>query len=108
MENVQHKYHAEVKSQDCLIRINVFVDDLQSLFKDLDVLYDYMGYEETPIVPIEKQSPVKSSNGNGHITQPACPLCGAVGTVELVKWNDKTTGQPRQANKCRSCGKWLK
>ncbi|MGA2158055.1 MAG: hypothetical protein ABSG90_02430 [Dehalococcoidia bacterium] len=110
MENVQHKYHAEVKSTDCLIRVNVFADDLQALFKDMDVLYEYMGYEQSPSVPAgvarpdHRQSP--GNNGNG--TKSACPLCGAVGTVELVKWNDKSTGQPRQAPKCRSCNKWLK
>ena len=117
MENVQHKYHAEVKSQDCLIRINVFADDLQSLFKDLDVIYNYMGYEQSPVPTTslrgserrsnlpEKQS---ATNGNGHTPQPPCPHCGAVGSVELVKWNDKNTGQPRQALKCQACSKWIR
>ena len=80
-----------------------------------------------------KQSP--GHNNNGHTSQPpclqpnhviasphviasaakqspensnTCLYCGSVGTVELVKWNDKTTGQPRQAPKCQSCGKWVR
>jgi len=60
MEDVQHKYHAEVKSKDCLIRINVFADNLQSLFKGLDVIYDYMGYEESPNVTAQNTASLRA------------------------------------------------
>ncbi len=110
MENIEHKYHAEVKSKDCLVRINVFAEDLPSLFKDLDVIYDYIGYEESPssnhvIASAAKQSP---GNGNGHIPQPPCLHCGSVGTVEIVRWTDRNNGQPRQAPKCQACSKWIR
>jgi hypothetical protein len=121
METIQHKYHAEVKSKDCLVRINIFAEDLPSLFKDLDVVFDYMGYEEAPTalattslrgaerrrLPQEARNPL-ANNNNNHTPQPPCPHCGAANTIELVKWTDKTTGQPRQAPKCQSCSKWIR
>ena len=104
MENIQHKYHAEVKSRNCQVRINIFAKDLRRLFKDLETVCDYLGYDESPIGQSTAGQPRPSaSNGsNGACYTPGspCPHCGVLDAVELVKWTDKATGQPRQAPKC--------
>ena len=112
MEKVEHKYHAEVKSKNCQVRINIFAKDLRKLFKDLETVCYYLGYDESPIGNViasaAKQSPTPNG-GNGACYTPGSPCthCGAVDAVELVKWTDKATGQARQAPKCQSCSKWL-
>lgn len=38
----------------------------------------------------------------------ACPNCGSTTGLKLIRWNDKNTGEPRQAWKCQDCNQWLR
>ena len=37
---------------------------------------------------------------------PVCVNCGSQNT-ELINWNDKVTGEAKQAWKCQDCKQWL-
>ena len=114
------RYHAEVKveleGREC--RINAFRDTLQEIFQDIGTIcsqypQDWMNPAKREIVNAERKAtqlrqpagkPAASPQETGEI--PVCEQCGSSESMELIKFTDKKTGQPRQAWKCQACLKW--
>jgi len=116
------RYHAEVKveleGREC--RINTFRDTLQEIFQDIGTIcsqypQDWMNPAKREIVNAElKAAQLRGAQGKpaqapqveetGEI--PVCEHCGSQEFMELIRFNDKKTGKPRQAWKCQACEKW--
>jgi len=55
---------------------------------------------------------VASSQGNGGkqggaINAPFCKTCGSNDAVELIRWYDKETKDPKSGWKCQACENWV-
>jgi hypothetical protein len=120
--NGDKRYHAEVKieleGREC--RINAFRDTLQEIFQDIGTIcsqypQDWMNPAKREIVNAERKAaqlriqkgPAKAPakvQKTGEI--PVCEQCGSQEFMELIRFTDKKTGQPRQAWKCQACVKW--
>ena len=116
------RYHAEIKlTYDAReVRINIFADTLNEIYHDLGAISQQVpgplkngGHRE--IANAELKAEQLRQNGQlpgplekklGPKTPPACPNCGST-NVELIKWTDKETGEPKQAWKCQDCKQWL-
>jgi len=112
------RYHAEVKVEleGREARINVFADTLAEIFQDIGTIcsqfpQDWMNPAKREIVNAERKAaqlrhpkPVIKAEETGEI--PVCEYCGSSDFMELIRFNDKKTGKPRQAWKCQSCEKW--
>jgi len=113
------RYHAEIKVtlQGRDARINVFADTLNEIFSDLakiTIQYDELhSLAKREILNAELKAnslPRKSSpspkSRSPLVNAPVCLNCGSPDSMELIRWNDKKTGQPRQAWKCQACDEW--
>lgn len=116
------RYHAEIKVtvDGREARINVFADTLAEVYSDLATICQQIpgplangGRRE--ILNAELKAEQLRQNGQlpdrvekklAPKTPPACPNCGST-NVELIKWTDKDTGEPKQAWKCQDCKQWL-
>ena len=119
--NPSSRYHAEIKLtvDGREARINVFADTLAEIFNDLGTITmqvpgDWANGGKREIANAERKA--EQLRQAGQLPQtvskklpskaPACPNCGST-NVELIKWTDRDTGQPRQAWKCQDCKQWL-
>ena len=119
------RYHAEVKTKWGIeeIRVNVFQNSMPDLFADVATVLDYF---QGGAKPLKTLAQLKHENGNPtpkptsnptpnptpkptskpDLKVPICSNCGTAEFMELIKFNDKKTGQPRQAWKCQGCDQW--
>ena len=115
------RYHAEVQVtlEGRPARINVFADTLAEIFKDIGTIcsqfpQDWMNPAKREIINAERKADQLRQNGQlpGHVEKklgsntPVCVNCGST-NIELIKWADKETGEPKQAWKCQDCKQWL-
>jgi len=118
------RYHAEIKLTIAgkEARINVFADTLNEIYSDLakiTVQYDELASAaKREILNAELKAKQIRQNGtapekapkqagpNQPGPTPVCPNCGSTDT-ELINWNDKVTGEAKQAWKCQDCKQWL-
>ena len=117
------RYHAEIKLTIAgkESRINVFADTLNEIFLDLakigiqfDELHSAAKREilnaglKAEQLRQDGHLPPKPSAKSASAAVPVCMNCGSQEHMELIKWTDKTTGEPRQAWKCQECKEWLR
>jgi hypothetical protein len=123
--NGDKRYHAEVKieleGREC--RINAFRDTLQEIFQDIGTIcsqfpQDWMNPAKREIVNAERKAAQLAQDAASKASSkatakagetgeiPVCEQCGSQEFMELLRWTDKKTGQPRQAWKCQACVKW--
>ena len=116
------RYHAEVKValEGREARINVFADNLNEIFQDIGTIcsqypQDWMNPAKREIINAERKAAQlrNGAAGNAKASQPhdtgevpTCPNCGSNQNMELIRFADKKTGQPRQEWKCQACGQW--
>ena len=115
------RYHAEIKIsvEGKEARINVFADTLNEIFADLAkiaIQFDQLHLQaKREILNAELKATQAKVNGNGAPKpkpepkpepKPVCQNCGTDEAMELIKWADKKTGEPRQAWKCQACEQW--
>lgn len=116
MEN-KTKYHAEVKGRlnDEEVRVNVFADTLNEIFLDIGKVHAQLfeayrnpGKREIANAELKAQQPIPKPSPAQSLkdTVPVCENCGTNENMELIGFNDKKTGKPRQAWKCQQCEKW--
>jgi hypothetical protein len=124
------RYHAEIKlTWDAReVRINIFADTLVEVYRDLANISEQIpgplanaGHREIAnaetkakqlqkdgLLPdaVAKKVAPKAAPKAAPRTAPICVNCGSENT-ELISWNDKVTGEPKQAWKCQDCKQWL-
>ena len=110
----QTRYHAEVKGRlnDEEVRVNVFADTLNEIFLDIGKVHSQLfeayrnpGKREIANAELKaKKQPAANPEQTGEI--PVCEDCSTPEFMQLIHFNDKKTGQPRQAWKCQQCQKW--
>lgn len=54
------------------------------------------------------KSAAKPAQPKAQPKAPACQQCGSDAAVELIRWNDRETGDAKQAYKCQTCGVWIR
>ena len=66
---------------------------------------DYMSKAHVERTRDEQAAAARSqeNGGNTATNAPVCPTCGSNDAVELIRWNDKSTGKPRTGWKCQEC-----
>ena len=127
--NGDKRYHAEVHVtlEGREARINVFADTLVEIFDDIGTIctqfpQDWMNPAKREVVNAERKAaqlgrqpaskatskaPAKAQSKAEETGEaPVCEQCGSQEFMELIKFTDKKTGQPRQAWKCQMCLKW--
>jgi hypothetical protein len=117
------RYHAEIKVpvEGREARINVFADTLNEIFADLakialqfddlhlaakrEILNAELKANQLKAngTPVPKPQPAPKPKAEA---KPVCQTCGSDEAMELIKWTDKKTGEPRQAWKCQACELW--
>ena len=117
------RYHAEIKVQleGREARINVFADTLAEVFNDIGTICsqfppDWLNPAKREIINAERKAAQLREKGLLPKRQPAqpgetgevpvCPNCGTDEGMDLIRFTDKKTGQPRQEWKCQTCGQW--
>jgi hypothetical protein len=116
------RYHAEVRVtiDGREAKINVFADTLNEIFLDMATICEQLpgplaNGARREILNAELKADQLRKDGKLHDkasktparrTQPVCVNCGSTNT-ELINWNDKVTGEPKQAWKCQDCKQWL-
>jgi hypothetical protein len=124
------RYHAEVKVHvgGCEARVNCFADTLNEIFKDLATVVNQcarvpsgaarceMANAELKAQQMGLIAPGRKSAGSAPESPakagprpdepPFCPECGSNDGMELIRFQDRKTGQPRQAWKCQTCSRW--
>ena len=125
MPNGSSRYHAEIKlTYDAReVRINIFADTLNEIYVDLANISEQLpgplqnaGHREIANAELKAKQLQKDGVLPERVAKklapkapvaPACCVnCGSTNT-ELIKWTDKTTGEPKQAWKCQDCKQWL-
>ena len=115
------RYHAEIKLmvEGKEARINVFADTLNEIFADLakiTIQYDELrNTAKREILNAELKANGLAKNGQlpdsvakklASKNPTCCVNCGST-NIELINWNDKNTGEAKQAWKCQDCKQWL-
>ena len=110
------RYHAEIKlTYDAReVRINIFADTLVEIYRDLANISQQVpgpiqngAHREIANAEIKAQQLRKDGAAPQKATHlPVCVNCGSQNT-ELINWNDKVTGEAKQAWKCQDCKQWL-
>ena len=124
MPNGQTRYHAEVKVTmfGREARINIFADTLNEIYLDLANICEQIpdefrnaGHREIANAELKAKQLQKDGLLPDKVAKklapktPVAPVCLSCGSdnVELIRWNDKETGQAKQAWKCQDCKQWL-
>ena len=120
-QNPTTRYHAEIKITVAghEARINVFADTLNEIMLDLAKIstqYDELHHQAIrEIRNAELKAEQLRKNGilvpkpdkpKPPQAKPVCQSCGTDEAMELIKWTDKKTGEPKQAWKCQACDQW--
>lgn len=130
-EQPETRYHAEVKylarnGTSKEVRINIFANTLNEVFSDIATVEQQLSGDPHYM----NQAQLEMANARNHANgrpqpapwapprddpagifgedQPACKSCGSTGDMELIRWQDKKTSEPREAWKCQACGKWAR
>jgi hypothetical protein len=124
MSNGQTRYHAEIKlTYDAReVRINIFADTLNEIYLDLANISEQLpgpiqngGHREIANAELKAKQLQKDGLLPDKVAKklapkapvaPVCVNCGSQNT-ELINWNDKVTGEAKQAWKCQDCKQWL-
>ena len=124
MSNGQTRYHAEIKlTYDAReVRINIFADTLNEIYLDLANISEQLpgpiqngGHREIANAELKAKQLQKDGLLPDKVAKklapkapvnPVCVNCGS-GNTELINWNDKVTGEAKQAWKCQDCKQWL-
>ena len=125
-EQVQTRFHGEVKVQrnGVEIRVNVFDENRDNLYLEIQHAIaqfsgdpKYMNQAQLEIARAEQlataikkgssfgKEPAKTTT-SGVVNKPICQVCRAVDAMKLIEWQDEGTGEARRAWKCQACGKW--
>ena len=131
--NGDKRYHAEVKItiEGHEARVNCFADTLSEIFLDIGTICGQFPPDWINPAKREDMNRANIANHNGKPKPalkpkpapapkpepdepfgeetgeiPVCPNCGTSESMELITFNDKKTGKPRQAWKCQECEKW--
>ncbi len=124
MSNGQTRYHAEIKlTYDAReVRINIFADTLNEIYLDLANISEQLpgpiqngGHREIANAELKAKQLQKDGLLPDKVAKklapkaPAAPVCVNCGSqnTELINWNDKVTGEAKQAWKCQDCKQWL-
>ena len=99
------------------VQVNIFGDDPEEAFNL------YLQTSALMVADPVQPSPPKPSRAHidrlsheaqarqaqkqaGIVNTPVCQECGTDESMELIEWQDKSTGEARRAWKCQGCGKW--
>ena len=124
MANGQTRYHAEIKVNlyGREARINIFADTLNEIYLDLANVCEQIpdefrngGHREIANAELKAKQLQKDGQLPDRVAKklapkaPAAPVCVNCGSqnTELINWNDKVTGEAKQAWKCQDCKQWL-
>jgi hypothetical protein len=126
----QVRFHGKVRVQkgDTLIEINVFDDNQEKVYLEIQKAVAQFSNDIKPATAAQREiahaeqaaaarkaaspapapKPVPKPRSTSIANAPVCPECGLSENVELVRWADKETGEPKQAWKCQICNRWIK
>lgn len=118
MADAKSKLHIKKELPDLGITVNAFADTPDEA---LDIIVRTIGLAQGDIEPRKRPNQAQREmanaqnraghRGNGgsvHKGQPCCQECGSDEAMELIRWTDRNTGEPKQAWKCQACNSWAK
>lgn len=118
----QRRFHGEVKVQrnGLEVRVNIFDDNREVVYLEMQhaiAQFAALSGDPKSIQPMNnaqreiaraEQARAEQAKVSAAVNAPPCQECGSDEAMELIRWKDKNTGEPRQAWKCQNCNLWCK